>query len=104
MAQIALEGFYSTGHDGWPPTQSVGPYTSTAFIGGMRIQLRGYTRYAAHKKRIGNNDVWHYEEDRVVVDPGDSTFFMEGVPMAMVGDQISDGDFIAPGESFGVDI
>lgn len=104
MGQIALEGFSSTGHDGWPPTQSVGPYTTSSFIGGKRIQLRGITQYTAHSKRIGNSDVWHYESQRVVVDPGGSTFFMEGIPMAMVGDQISDGDFIAPGESFGTDI
>lgn len=104
MPKIALEGFYSTGHDGWPPTQSIGPYTETAFIGGKRIQLRGLTKYEAHKRRIGNNDVWHTEDERYVVDPGDSTFFFEGVPMAMVGDQIADGDFIADGESFGADI
>lgn len=101
MPKIALEGFYSTGHDGWPPTQSIGPYTETAFIGGKRIQLRGYTKYAAHTNPAL---VTHTENQRYVVDPGDSTFFFEGVPMAMVGDQLADGDFIADGESFGADI
>lgn len=104
MASIALEGFYSTGHDGWPPTQSVGPYTTTSYIGGKRIQLRGITMYEAHKKTIGKSDVWHTQSERYVVDPGGSTFFFEGMPMAMVGDPIADGDHIAPGESFGCEI
>ena len=93
MPAIAVEGGLSTGHGCFPPTQAVGPFTTTSFIGGKRIQLRGVTMYAAHNC----GDTTHPTEGRVVVDPGGSTFFMEGIPVAMIGDMITCGDAVGKG-------
>ena len=93
MPGIALEGQMSTGHDCFNPTTSLGPYTTTSFLGNKRIQLRGITRYNAHT--CGRTT--HTPEQRVVVDPGNSTFFLEGLPVAMIGDLLTDGDCIAEG-------
>lgn len=95
MPAIAVEGGISTGHGCFPPTQSIGPFTSTAFLEGKRIQIRGVTQYAAHT--CGKTT--HPPSNRVVIDPGGSTFFMEGLPVAMIGDMITCGDAVGKGAS-----
>lgn len=95
MPGIALEGQMSTGHDCFPPSSAQGPYTTTSFIGGKRIQIRGVTKYTPHTcNRSTHPD---QNSQRIVIDPGGSTFFFEGMPVAMIGDMIDCGDAIAEG-------
>jgi uncharacterized Zn-binding protein involved in type VI secretion len=96
MPAIAVQGGMSTGHGCFPPTQDVGPYTTTSFFDGKAIQLRGVTKYAQHS--CGTST--HPDSARIVKDPGGSTFFLEGNPVAMIGDELTDsGDRVAKGSS-----
>ena len=95
MPAIALEGQMSTGHGCFPPTAAIGPYTTKSTIGGKAIQLRGVTMYATHV--CGNTT--HPSSARKVTDPGGSTFFLEGKPVAFIGDPIDCGDMVGEGAS-----
>ena len=96
MPAIALQGGKSTGHGCFPPTPDVGPYTTTSFIDGKAIQLRGVTMYAPHS--CGTST--HPQTARKIKDPGGSTFFLEGKPVAFVGDDLDDaGDRVGKGSS-----
>lgn len=96
MPSIALQGGKSTGHDCFPPTPDVGPYTTTSFINNKAIQLRGVTEYATHS--CGKTT--HPQNTRKIKDPGGSTFFLEGKPVAFVGDELTDtGDRVGKGSS-----
>jgi len=92
MPAIALENQISTGHGCFPPTGSVGPYTSTVKINGKFIQLKGVTRYVAHT--CGN--VTHPTNARIVSE-GSSTVYVEGIQIARIGDLISCGDAVGQG-------
>ena len=92
MPAIAIKGGLSTGHGPFPPTNDVGPYTETAFFDGVKIQLRGMTKYAAHSA----GTTTHPTDSRIITDvPG--TFYMEGKLVAMIGDAIDDGDAVGKG-------
>lgn len=92
MPALAIQGGLSTGHGCFPPTQDVGPYATTAFFNGKPIQLRGVTMYSTHS--CGKTT--HPTPDRLIVEvPG--TFYMEGKPVAMIGDMISCGDAVGKG-------
>lgn len=93
MPAIALEAQMSTGHGCFPPTNATGPYTTKSFISGKKVQLRGVTMYAPHVCGI----VVHPSDSRKVVDPGGSTFFLEGKPVAFIGDPIACGDMVGEG-------
>lgn len=95
MPAIAIQGGRSTGHSCFPPTQDVGPYTTTSFLENKAICLRGVTMYASHS--CGNTT--HPTSGRVIVDPGGSTFFLEGKPIAFIGDDITCGDTVGKGTS-----
>jgi len=94
MPAIAIQGGLSTGHGGFPPTNDVGPYTTTAFFGSKQIQLRGQTKYAPHS----SGDTTHPTSGRVIVESS-GTFYMEGSLCAMIGDSISCGDAVGKGAS-----
>ena len=96
MPAIALQGGKSTGHGCFPPTPDIGPYTTTSFINGKAICLRGVTKYATHS--CGTST--HPDSARIIKDPGGSTFFLEGKPVAFVGDDLTDaGDRVGKGSS-----
>ena len=92
MPAIAIQGGLSTGHGGFPPTNDVGPYTTTAFFGNKPIQLRGKTKYAAHS----SGKTTHPTDGRVITNAS-GTFYMEGSLCAMIGDSISCGDAVGKG-------
>ena len=95
MSAIAIEGGNSTGHGCFPGTKDIGPYTTTSFINGKLVQLRGVTMYMEHS--CGKST--HSSKDRVIKDIG-GTFFLEGKPVSMVGDELTDsGDMVAIGSS-----
>ena len=95
MPAIALEGQLSTGHGCWPPTQCVGPYSSTVRINGKLVQLKGVSMYQAHTC----GKVTHPTEGRkVIADPAKTdTIFVEGIAAAMIGDLIACGDRVGKG-------
>lgn len=96
MPAIAIQGGLSTGHGCFPPTQDIGPYTTSSFLNSKPIQLRGVTKYAQHSCGLST----HPDSARVIKDPGGSTFFLEGKPVAMIGDELTDsGDMVAKGSS-----
>lgn len=91
MPAVATESNPSTGACGQSPTLPVGPMTSAnCTFGGKRILWRGITVYQNHPGRVSHSGA------RTIVDPGNSTFFMEGNPIAFEGDLLQDGDTIAP--------
>lgn len=95
MPAIAIQGGKSTGHGCFPPTQDIGPYTTSSFFDGKVIQLRGVTKYASHRCGITT----HPDSARVIKDIG-GTFFLEGKPVAMIGDELTDsGDRVGKGSS-----
>ena len=88
---IATELNLSTGDCGRPPTLPLGPMTSSnCTLGGNRILWRGITIYNDHPPLVTHHGA------RGIVDPGGSTFFLEGNPVAFEGDYLQDGDRIAP--------
>ena len=94
MPAIALEENVSTGHGCWPPTGSIGPYANaTVRANGKRIQIRGKTLYAPHTC----NKTTHSGNQRMVLGDEESTIFISGEPVAMVGDLIACGDRIGRG-------
>ena len=64
-------------------------FTNCTF-GGKRILWRGITVYESHPPLVTHSG------SRTIVDPGGSTFFLEGNPVAFEGDSLQDGDKIAP--------
>ena len=92
MPAIALQSQSSTGHGCFPPTGAIGPYTTTSYINGKLIQLRGTTQYSAHTC----GTVTHSPGARTVSSTA-GTFYMEGILVAMIGDSINCGDAIAEG-------
>jgi uncharacterized Zn-binding protein involved in type VI secretion len=92
MPGIALETTMSTGHACYPPTPSQGPYANTAFINGRRVQLKGRTMYVQHQ--CGRTV--HTPQMRII-SSGSSTFYLEGLQVARIGDSIACGDKISEG-------
>jgi uncharacterized Zn-binding protein involved in type VI secretion len=91
MPAIATENNLSTNADsGGGPSLPIGPFTSKTTLGGRRISWRGVTVYNDHP----SNPTHHGA--RTIVDPGGSTFFLEGHPVAFEGDKLQDNDTIAP--------
>lgn len=94
---IALENFWSVGQAacGLPATLPAGPFSTTSFLCNKRVLFRGITHYIAQHQ--GNSH--HQEVTRVIVDPGNSTFFLEGKPVALTWDLIGCGDRIQRNQS-----
>lgn len=97
MPAFATEENLSTGACTKPPTTPIGPFTSTTTFGGKHLQWRGETVYEDHKGSVTHHGA------RKVKDPGGSTIFFEGKPIAFVGDELDCHDTIAAGSgtSFG---
>ena len=88
---IATEEHLTTGECGQTPTLPLGPMTSSSCtLGGRRLLWRGITVYNDHP------GLTTHHGSRTIVDPGGSTFYMEGNPVAFEGDSLQDGDKIAP--------
>jgi uncharacterized Zn-binding protein involved in type VI secretion len=94
MPGVATSSTSSTGHACFPPTNSQGPYASTAFFNGNAVQLVGHTMYIQH----ACGRTIHPNAARKV-SSGSSTFFFEGKAVARIGDNIACGDMIAEGSS-----
>ena len=98
MPAIATESNLSTGACGHTPTLPIGPFTSTVSFGNKRLSWRGVTVYQDHPDLVTHHGA------RTIKDPGGSTMFFEGNPLAFEGDLLQDNDTIAPLEgntSFG---
>ena len=89
MPAIATENNLSTGACGKTPTLPIGPFTSTVTFAGRKVQWRGVTIYQDHPDLITHHGA------RTVKDPGGSTMFFEGNPVALEGDLLDDNDAIA---------
>lgn len=94
MPAIALADNVSTGHGCWPPTQCIGPYSSTVRINGKGVQLKGISKYMAHTC----GKVTHPTDARVVTE-GSDTIFIEGIAVVRVGDLIACGDRVGRGSA-----
>lgn len=94
MPAIATEHTPSTGHDCFPPTNAIGPYSTRTTINGKGIQLKGVTMYAPHTC----GKVTHPSEARKVVE-GSDTITVEGIPVVRIGDLIACGDAVAVGST-----
>lgn len=94
MAAVALENKLSTGHDGFPPTRAIGPYTTKSFINGLKVQLKDYTKYDTHC----SGRTCHYPDERIT-SSGSSTFYLEGKQVCRIGDSLACGDVISEGSS-----
>ena len=92
MPAIALESKQSTGHGCFPPTAAIGPYTTTSFFNGLKVQLLQHTMYAAHTC----GDTTHASSQRKV-SSASSTFYLEGKKVARIADDLACGDAIAEG-------
>jgi hypothetical protein len=91
--KIALELTPSVGEAmcGLPATLPFGPFSVSSFFCGQRILFRGITHYI---EQVRNNSV-HTLEQRVIIDPGDSTMFFENKPVALTWDRIGCNDRIS---------
>lgn len=94
MPAIAIEATTSTGHACFPPTNAIGPYSTKTRVNGKFIQLEQYTMYAAHTC----DETTHPPEERKVT-TGSTKVFVEGKPVARIGDPIDCGDAVAVGSS-----
>ena len=94
MPAIAVEQTLSTGHSCFPPTNAVGPYSTKTRINGKFIQLEQYTMYAAHTC----DETTHISSQRKVT-TGSTKVFVEGKPVARIGDPIDCGDAVSVGSS-----
>lgn len=92
MPAVALESKQSTGHGCFPPTAAIGPYTTTSYFNGLKIQLKDTTKYAPHSCGL----VTHQDMERLVT-TASSTFYFEGKQVARISDDIACGDCIAEG-------
>ena len=90
MPSIAIASQQSTGHDCWPPSPAIGPYSTKTFINGRGIQLLNTTYYTDHS--CGDS----VHTGRHTVEASGKTF-VEGIAACRVGDQISCGDTIGQG-------
>jgi uncharacterized Zn-binding protein involved in type VI secretion len=94
MPNVALDTYVSTGHDCWPSTIVVsGTCATKSFFNGLKIQLLGQTKYTAHTC----NSTTHTEPERAV-SSASATFYMEGIRVARLGDDIACGDTIKTGQ------
>lgn len=46
----------TTGHQGWPPTIFIGPFSSTVFVNSQPVVLKDKTKIQKHKKRRSAHD------------------------------------------------
>jgi hypothetical protein len=91
MPGVALEGMCSTGHGCFPPTDTQSGLASTSFFNGKPIQLATGTIYQPHSCHVTHAGALR------TVSQGSGSFFMEGKPVARIGDSIQCGDMIAEG-------
>jgi len=96
MPAVAVEATTSTGHSCFPPSSAIGPYSIKTKINGKFIQLQQYTMYAAHT--CDDNDITHTSAQRKVT-TGSTKVFVEGKPVARIGDPIDCGDAVSVGSS-----
>ena len=93
MAAVALAGGTSTGHGCFPPVPDIGGYSSKTIVEGRPVQLVGITNYGP----IHNCGLSVHACGPVVSGSGKN--FVEGTPVARIGDSIACGDMIAKGAS-----
>lgn len=94
MPAIAVESTSSTGHSCFPPSNAIGPYSTKTRVNGKFVQLEQYTMYAAHTC----DETTHSPAERKVT-TGSSRVFIEGKPVARIGDPIDCGDAVSVGSS-----
>lgn len=98
MGAFTRIGDNSTGHDCFPPTQLVYTPVTRTFCNGKLVAVVG-AQYASHT--CGTTT--HPQSPARTIVGGSSKTFIEGFPMARIGDPIACGDRVAQGseDSFG---
>lgn len=91
MPAIVREGDICTGHGCWPPRPAISS-SKTVFSDGRGVVRKG-DRYAVHCKPCGKNPACH---DSFVTE-GSSSVFVDGIPVARVGDPIACGSLCSTG-------
>ena len=93
MPAVTRVGDLSTGHEGYPPSAVTIPNNSTVYANGILAATQGGS-FATHTKPKSPP---HVEGVDRVITGGSGTVFVEGSPVARIGDDIADGDACAQG-------
>ncbi|UTS51994.1 hypothetical protein [Synechococcus phage BUCT-ZZ01] len=91
MPAASRLGDLSAGHGCFPPTNAVATPATSVYINGI-LALTVDGEFSAHTC----GDTTHPQSNRKVVS-GSPTVFVEGKPLARIGDPIGCGDAVAEG-------
>lgn len=95
MPAVVRLGDMSTGHACYPPTQLVKTTATKSYINGKLVGLKDpQSQFATH---VCGNTV-HPQSQRYIIG-GATKSFIEGKPIARIGDDISCGDACAQGSN-----
>lgn len=89
MKAVALQGAKSTGHECFPPSKDVGPYSTKTTINGKPIMLVGRTLFMPHNC----GSTVHLGPMRMISEGATKTF-IEGQAVARIMDKIACGDMV----------
>lgn len=96
MPAISKLGDMSTGHEGFPPTPMVTTPVVKTYVNGI---LAGVADPQCQFVEHHMGSTVHPQQDRYPIPaPGNKTY-IEGYPIARIGDSLHDGDAIAEGSS-----
>jgi len=100
MSAIAKLGDMSTGHDCFPPTPMVVTPITKTYINGV---LAGAAHPSCQFETHTCGRTTHPRAERFPIPNPNNKTYIEGYPIARIGDDINDGDAIAEGStnSFG---
>jgi uncharacterized Zn-binding protein involved in type VI secretion len=93
MAAVALAGGKSSGHGCFPPVSPIGGYSTKTSVEGRLVQLVGITNYGPQHNCGKSVHVCG------PVVSGSRKNFVDGAPVARIGDPIACGDMVAKGAS-----
>lgn len=93
MPAVARKDDLSTGHDCFPPTNLVVTVATKSYFNGKLVALQDAgSQFASHS--CGRNT---HPQNQRYISSGAGKTFIEGKPVARIGDNIACGDAIAQG-------
>ena len=96
MPGLSKLGDMSTGHEGFPPTPMVTTPVSKTYVNGVLAGVADpQCQFATHSR---GNTV-HPQDIRYPIPAAGNKTYIEGFPIAKIGDSLNDGDAIAEGSS-----